>query len=257
MGFNLPIVYSSNQVVVVMAGFAEGSGKIRFAPLQKVFSRPDTKFFHFLLCRMSYAVKFADRQGAQKCFGFFRENDGQSIGFVEVGGDFCQKFVVGNAGRCHKVEPSAYFMFDLFGDERGGGRACKRMCDVQVGFVEGEWFDKIGVLIKNSADLLRNLFVYVKPGLHKDCMGTLFDGTDGWHGRADSIFACFVAGSCNDSPPLRRPSDDNRFVPVGWFVPLLHRSIERIHIDVNDFAHGGASNCSVLRVFFENENLYL
>ena len=52
----------------------------------------------------------------------------------------------------------------------------------------------------------------------------------------DAEFPRFVTGGGDYSTPVRRTADYQRFAAVLRMFALLHRSEERVHIDVDDFS---------------------
>src|SRR5262249_29467108 len=53
------------------------------------------------------------------------------------------------------------------------------------------------------------------------------------HSGSDAELARLIAGSCDDTT-FPRPANGDRLAPKFRIVSLLHRRIERVHVNVND-----------------------
>ena len=111
---------------------------------------------------------------------------------------------------------------------------------VQIGFVQRERFDKVGMQPENLVDLPGDLAV--KRELRRDKNGMraqAFGGGDR-HGGAQAVFAGFIRGGANHRARAV-PRHHNGFAAQLGLFAQFYRCVERVHVNVDDFAwgHGG------------------
>ena len=164
-----------------------------------------------------------------------RGDDGDAVRLVQVGGDFCQHFVVGDARRGGKPGRGEDFRAQAFGDAGGGAVFMRAVADVQIGFIERKGFDGIGDGEHQRADLQADGAVHGKARRREDELRATLLRAVGGHGGMDAIAARFVAGSGNHAAFFRGARDDKRLAAPFGVVALLHRGVEGIHVDVDDF----------------------
>ena len=79
-------------------------------------------------------------------------------------------------------------------------------------------------------------FVTGKVGWQEDGVRAHAFCGDGGHRGPHTKPPCFIRG-CAHNGAFSFPRHDNRFASERWIVALFNRSIEGIHIHVNNFAH--------------------
>ncbi len=89
--------------------------------------------------------------GGQKCIQVFGLDHEEPIGFAPVGGDLGQEFVWGHAGRGRQMQ----FLTDLLANGARhpgrGGQSGLVFGNVEVGFVQRQRLDQIGVALEDLA----------------------------------------------------------------------------------------------------------
>ena len=83
--------------------------------------------------------------------------------------------------------------------------------------------------------LLRDRLVDVKARRDENQLRALTQSGDGRHGRVNAELSRRIAGG-GDHAALTPAAHGQRHTSQAWGVALLHRSIERVHIDVDDAA---------------------
>lgn len=110
---------------------------------------------------------------------------------------------------------------------------------VEIGLVERERFDQVGMLRENFSDLRRDSTVDVETRRHEYEVGaTPFCGDRGQrrsHTESTGLVACGGHDAARG-----RAADGDRLAPQLRIVALLDRCEKRIHIDMNDLAAGSA-----------------
>jgi hypothetical protein len=106
---------------------------------------------------------------------------------------------------------------------------------VEIGFVETERFDQVGVVAEDRANLLADLAIDVEAALAEHQVGAQPLGGDAGHRAAHAEPARFVTGGSNHAAPARSPHGNGFSAQLG-IVALLDAREKRIHIDMDDLA---------------------
>ena len=114
-----------------------------------------------------------------------------------------------------------------------------RMRDVEIGLVQRQRFDQVGMAREDLAHLARHRLVAREIGRHEDRVRAQPLGAQRRHRGAHAELARLVARRA-DHRTRASPGHDHRPAAQGRIVALLHRSVERIHVDVHDLAEGGS-----------------
>ena len=116
----------------------------------------------------------------------------------------------------------------------------RRLCSelilgyVEIGFIEAQRLNEVGIIRKDRADLLADRPVDVEARFHEhDFRAPTLRGHRR-HGRADAELARLVA-RCRDDSSVAAA---NRYRPAleGGIVALFDRRIEGIHVDMDDLS---------------------
>ena len=107
--------------------------------------------------------------------------------------------------------------------------------DVEVGFVEREGFDEVGVALEDLAGEARDGAVAGEVGRDEDGLGAEALCCDGGHGRTNAEASGFVGCGADDGA-LAAPGDDDGFAAELRVVSLFDGGVEGVHVDVNDLA---------------------
>ena len=192
--------------------------------------------------RESFRGDFADAgqaldgQRRQKCVDVFRLNDEEAVGLAPVGGDLGEEFVGRDSGGRGEMQLVADLAADGAGDLGCGGQAAFVFGHIEVGFVEGERLDEIGVAAEDVAGLARDGAVADEVRRHEDGVRAKALGAQGGHGGADAEAARFIRGGADDGA-VAAPRDDDRLAAQLRIVALLDRGVKSVHVDVDDLAN--------------------
>src|SRR3546814_7555405 len=102
--------------------------------------------------------------------------------------------------------------------------------DVEIGFVERQRFDLVGIVAKDRADLVRDVAIDLEARRHEDEGGALALRGDAGHRRADAELARFIARRRDYAAP-RRSDDRDGFAANARVVALPARSVKRNHFN--------------------------
>jgi len=195
----------------------------------------DAQLGEVLFRDFAYAGDASNGERGEECLDLFRLDDEEAIGFAPVRGDFGEEFVGGDSSRGREIELVEDLLADGARDSGGSGQAGFVSSDVEVGFVERERFDEVSVAVKDFADAAGDGAVTGKVGRNENSLGAKALSADGGHGGADAEGAGLVGGGANDGT-IGFPGDDDGASAQARVVALLDRSIECVHIYMDDFA---------------------
>ncbi len=185
------------------------------------------------------AAEFGDRQRGQGGAGLGRRDDGQTIGFVSLGGIFGGGLV---AAQPHRAEHPAgglqYGLFDPSGDPFRRSQQTLAMGDVQKGLVHREDLQVRGDVGERRHDVRGDPGVALRVGRHLNEAGTdalrLFEA----HAGAHPVGAGLV-GAGDDAGALGAVGDaDGTALPLR-VVDLLNAAEEGVHVHQDDGAGPG------------------
>lgn len=106
---------------------------------------------------------------------------------------------------------------------------------VEVGFVEGEGFDEVGVPPEDTVYLLGDLAVEGELRRYEYGLGAAAAGGGGGHGRVQAEAAGFVGGGADDGARSFPGDDEGLAAQFGAFAQF-YGGVEGVHVDVDDFA---------------------
>ena len=169
----------------------------------------------------------------------------QAVGFAPIGGDLGEKFVrrYASGGR------QARFFLDLRSNVPGDfGRARERALiasDVEVGLVERQRLDQVGVAFEDLTNAQGYRAVAREIGCHEHRLRAQAPGAGGGHGGLNTEGTRFIRRGAHDRAGSF-PRHHHRFALELGIIALLDRGVERIHIDMDNLAwlggrvHNGA-----------------
>ena len=165
-----------------------------------------------------------------------------------VGGELGDELAVADAGRRGQPALLADSAADVLGDRPRAAEAVPVLGDVEIGLVEAQRLDQIGIVGEDRADLPADLAIDVEPRLDEDQVGTRPLGRDRRHRRPHAERARLVARR-RDYPAMPA-ADRHRLAPQRRIVALFDRRVEGVHVDMDDLAGRafrlGQSRISVL-----------
>ena len=146
MRLNGTTVFAVRGAVEVACAAAKVPDQLFEAAVAQISTRQDAEAFH-LGCRYrTNAVEALDGQGGYKGWSLGRLDDAHAVRFVLIRRELGDELVVRDAGRrsqaCIRLDASA----DFRSDGRRRTDAAAILGDVEIGFVERQWLDKIGLV---------------------------------------------------------------------------------------------------------------
>src|SRR5271169_3677320 len=81
----------------------------------------------------------------------------------------------------------------------------------------------------------RDLAIACEIRRHEDRIGTQAFGSYCWHGRTHTEASGLVRSGTDDRA-IAQPSDDHGLAAQLRIIALLNRSVERVHVDMDDFS---------------------
>ena len=124
---------------------------------------------------------------------------------------------------------------------------------VEEGLVERQAFDHRRVLVKDREHLVRDLAVHRHARLDADGVRAAAQRLADRHRGAHAELAHFVAGR-RDHAAIAGAADDQRLAAQLGSVALLHRRVERVHVDVQDGARADMrAVCALRRLLLDGD----
>ena len=199
--------------------------------------RADVDFCQAARGYFAHAGNALDRERREEVEDLGGPDDEEAVGLAPVGGDLGEELVGGYSGGGGEVLFGADLLANGLGDFGGSGKVGFIFGDVEIGFVEGERFDQVGVAEEDFADAAGDVAIAGEVGRDEDSIGTETFCLDRWHSRADAEFAGFVRGGA-DNGALAAPGDNNGLATKLRIIALLDGGVEGVHVDVDDLAGG-------------------
>ena len=228
-----PGVLTPRQGIQPVAHLAEAGPQVLTGPAEEVGDGADACGFQCGLGGGADAPDDADGFGFQERLGLGPPDDREAAGFVEVGGDLGEVFVVGQAHRAGQAQ-LGFHVADQAGQHDGGGGAVEAggAGQVEEGFVEGEGFDGGGEGLHQGADGAACFDVGGEVGFHDDGLGAELQGLEHRHRGADAVDSGEVAAGRDDAPGAA--ADDDGLIPQGGVIPLFNAGIKGVAVHVGD-----------------------
>ena len=238
MAFHLARINPPGDVVIEASRFPEMANQVDLFPRLEIFSIVDSERDHLFFGSLANAIKRADGQRFDEGFGFFGADDGESVGFAKPGCHFRHKLGAGHAGGCGKLRLFQNQALDFF---RNVGRCEKNTIGfghIQIGFIQRERFHLVGEAMEDVANLDGDLLISIEPRMQKDTVRTQSLRPRRRHGGMHAVFARFITAGRHHAPTIGITAHDHGFSAVFRKIALLHRRKKRIHVDMDDLAHG-------------------
>jgi hypothetical protein len=123
-------------------------------PLGQVCPGQNAKLLHLGGCHRANAVEALDRQGGDKGCALVRRDDAEAVGLVLVARQLSDEFAIADTrgGR----EPNLRFDAGTYflGDRLGAPQSAPVLGNVEIGFIEAERLDQVGIVGENLPYLL-------------------------------------------------------------------------------------------------------
>jgi hypothetical protein len=239
MRLDLALVNAPAQIVPIACRTAEHLDQLLHAQRCQIGAAGNAQGMHFRGRGRTDAMEFFDRQGGDEGLAPPRWDDEEIVRLAMARRHFGEEFVVADAGGRIKARHRQDAGPNRVGDVGCEGDVLLVFSNVEIGLVERERLDQIGVLGENLVNLHRDGPVDVESGRHEDQLGAFAHGGDGGHCRADAECPGLVAGRGHDAAPRAMP-DRHRLAAKRGIVALLNGRVKSVHIDMYDLpdSHG-------------------
>ena len=125
------------------------------APFAQVGAGEDSEPLHLSRGDRPDAMEARDRQRGDELRALFRRDHAQAVGLAMVGGELGDELAIADAGRGGELALLADPPADVLGDGAGAAEAVPVFGHVEIGFVEAQRLDQVGIVAEDRADLLR------------------------------------------------------------------------------------------------------
>jgi len=174
-------------------------------------------------------------KGSKKRVHLLGLNDKESVWFFPVRRNLGEEFVRCDARGGRQPKFRTNLLANRTRHLRCGRQARLVLRNIEIGFIEGERLDEIGVAPEDLAHLARNGSIARKIRREKDGVRTEAFGLNGGHRRTHAEFPRLIRGRAHHRA-VPAPRDDDGIAAQLRIVPLLDGSVECVHVDVHDFA---------------------
>jgi tetratricopeptide (TPR) repeat protein len=188
-------------------------------------------------CLRSDAPHALDWQWIEKRGDVFGGNDHEPVRLLQIARDLGEELVGSDAGRGGQSRLLADRRADALGDRAAVAEEAAARGDVEKRFVDREPFDERREAAEDREDLFADLFVAPSVRRDDDRVRHQAQRLRHRHCRARTERARFVRSSGDDTAPFRS-TDEHRPSAQRRIVELLDRRKERVHVDVQNLAHG-------------------
>src|SRR5467141_1185956 len=120
---------------------------------------------------------------------------------------------------------------------RSGMQASLVLRNVEIGLVEGQRLNQVGVALEDFAHLARDRPVTREVRGQEDCVRAQAFGSNSGHGGTHAELSRFIRSSAHYRA-IPAPCDDDGLASELRIIPLLYGRIKRVHVDMNDLANG-------------------
>ena len=168
IGFHFTFVNSPYHVVIEISGFP----KMLFEEFQgfafQFQARENTQLVHFFGGDFPHSIKFSDGQCFQKRNDLIRIDRFLAVGFVVITGNFGHEFIDRNPSRSRQTHFIENPHPNFLGQQSGTGISLLVIRDIEIGFIQREWLDQIGVFVKYLVNFVGYFFVTFESRSHKN-----------------------------------------------------------------------------------------
>ncbi len=191
------------------------------------------------------APDFGDGEGEEDAVDIFGADDGEAVGFVEVGGEFGEEFVGGDADGGGEVEVCGDALAERLGD--GFGRAEELLCagEIEEGFVDAKGFDEGGEFFEDGEHLGGDAVVVIAADGEDDGVGAEALGDGHGLGGMAAEAAGLVAGGGDDATGAVVADEEGLSAEVG-VIALFDGGEEGVHVEVEDGDEAGGEHGGIV-----------
>ncbi|MNN17025.1 hypothetical protein D3C81_1301920 [compost metagenome] len=187
-------------------------------------------------------MQFAHRQTTDKVLDLVRSDDEQPVGLFPVTGDLGQKLVRRHACRHGDVQLIGDPAPDVLGNSRCTASEMRAVRHIEVGLVERERLDDLGVIAKNRVDFPGRFSIGIHAWLDDGQVGAQLQGMPRGHRRTHPVRPRLVIAGRDHPASVRRAAHRQWLAGQTRVVTHLNGGVETVTIDVDDLSlsHGKA-----------------
>lgn len=190
----------------------------------------------FFSSDLADAMQLAHGQRRNKVLHLIRGDHKQSIGLFPVAGDLGQELVRRHPRRNRDMQLIGDPPTDILGNTRGAAAEMRAIGNIQIGFVQRQRFDQIGVFTENRVDFFRCFFIGIHTRLDDGQVGAQFQRMARGHGRPHAVGPRLVIAGGDHPAPVRRATYRQGLLRQARVIPHFDGSVEAVTVDVDDFA---------------------
>ncbi|MNC36573.1 hypothetical protein D3C75_851010 [compost metagenome] len=187
-------------------------------------------------------MQLAYRQGGDERVHLGRRDHEQAIGLAPVAGDLGEELVRRHPGRHGDVQLRAHPLADVLGDARGAAGKVRGVGHVQIGFVQRQRFDQLGVVLQDGVDLLRGRLVRLETWAHDQQLRAQCQCRARGHRRVHAEGTRLVVAGGDHAAPIRRTAHGHGTSGQTRVVAHLDGGEEAVAVNVDDLAHDKPAN---------------
>ena len=231
------LIDAPRQVPQAFAKTAELAHQGQLAPVAQVQAGVDAQAPQLVRRDLAHSVQFVHRQCGDEVLDLIGGDHEQAIGFAPVTGDLGQELVRRHPGGHGDVQLLRHPPANVLGDARGAAVEMRAGGHVQVGFVQRQRLDDLGVVAEDRVDFPRHRLVGIHARAHHLQVRAQLQRLAHGHGRTHSPGPRFIVAGGNHPAPVGSPAYRQRFAGQARIVTHLDGGIETVAVDVDDLAH--------------------
>ena len=162
------------------------------APFLEVRAGDDAEPLHLAGRHGSDAVEPRDGERGDELGSALGGDHSEAVGLAMVGGELGDELAVTDPGRRGEARLLGDPAADVLRDGSGGAEAAAVLGHVEIGFVEAQRLDQVGIIEEDRPDLLRHRAINVEVRLDENQLRAAALRRHRRHCRADAIFARLV-----------------------------------------------------------------
>ncbi|MNE34091.1 hypothetical protein D3C80_1277990 [compost metagenome] len=232
------IIDTPRQPPQTLAKTAELTGQRQATPVAQLQAISDTQATELVRSHLAHAVQFADRQRSNKRFDFVGRDHKQAVGLAPITGDLGQELVRRHPGRHGDVQLLSNPAANIRGNPRCATGKPGAVRDIQVGFVQRQGLDQIGVVAEDRVYFPGCFFIGIHARLYDQQIRAQIEGMPGRHCRTHTIGPRLVVTGGNYPATLSRATDSQRPPGQTRVVTHFNSGVKAIAINMDDLALG-------------------
>ena len=128
---------------------------------------------------------------------------------------------------------------NFLGDARGATGKVRAVADIQIGLIQRQRLNQLGVIAKDGVNLPGGRLVSVHPRFDDQQIRTQLERLPRRHGRAHPVAARLVIAGGDHPAAIRRTAHGQRLALQARVVTHLDGGVETVAIHMDDFSLTG------------------